>query len=56
MELNIKIIEAIICVAFTNEVPKTVKELDLMSEGAFHENNGLAELILKEGMRILKMD
>ena len=28
-------IEAIVCVAFTNEIPKTEKELDLMSENAF---------------------
>ena len=35
-----KSIEGFICVAFTNEVPQTVKELDLMSKNAFHENNG----------------
>ena len=27
-------IEAIVCVAFTNEIPKTVKELDLMTKDA----------------------
>ena len=33
-------IEGFICLAFTNEVPQTVKELDLMSKNAFHEKNG----------------
>ena len=33
-------IEGFICIAFTNEVPQTVKELDLMSKNAFHEKNG----------------
>ena len=33
-------IEGFICIAFCNEVPQTMKELDLMSKNAFHENNG----------------
>ncbi len=33
-------IESFICIAFSNEVPQTMKELDLMSKNAFHENNG----------------
>ena len=33
-------VEGFICVAFCNEVPQTVKELDLMSKNAFHEENG----------------
>ena len=33
-------IEGFICLAFTNEVPQTVKELDLMSKNAFQEKNG----------------
>ena len=33
-------IEGFICIAFTNEVPQTLKELDLMSKNAYHENNG----------------
>ena len=33
-------VEGFICVAFCNEVPQTVKELDLMSKNAFHEKNG----------------
>ena len=33
-------IEGFICIAFSNEVPQTMKELDLMSKNAFHENNG----------------
>jgi len=32
-------IEGFICLAFCNEVPQTVKELDLMSKNAFHEEN-----------------
>ena len=32
-------IESFICIAFSNEVPQTMKELDLMSKNA-HENNG----------------
>ena len=31
-------IEAIVCVAFTNEIPKTVKELDYMSQVACQDN------------------
>lgn len=31
-------IEAIICVAFTNEVPSTVREMDYMSQAACQEN------------------
>ena len=33
-------IEGFICIAFSNEVPQTMKELDLMSKNAFHEKNG----------------
>ena len=33
-------VEGFICVAFCNEVPQTMKELDLMSKNAFHEKNG----------------
>ena len=33
-------IEGFICIAFCNEVPQTMKELDLMSKNAFHEKNG----------------
>ena len=33
-------VEGFICVAFCNEVPQTVKELELMSKNAFHEKNG----------------
>ena len=33
-------IESFICIAFSNEVPQTMKELDLMSKNAFHERNG----------------
>ena len=31
-------IEAIVCVGFTNEVPKTIKELDYMSQVACQDN------------------
>ena len=33
-------IEGFICIAFCNEVPQTMKELDLMSKNAFHEKDG----------------
>ena len=33
-------IEGFICIAFCDDVPQTMKELDLMSKNAFHENNG----------------
>ena len=33
-------VEGFICLAFCNEVPQTMKELDLMSKNAFHEKNG----------------
>ena len=33
-------IEGFICIAFCNEVPQTMKELDLISKNSFHENNG----------------
>ena len=33
-------IEGFICIAFCNDVPQTMKELDLMSKNAFHEKNG----------------
>jgi len=33
-------IEGFICIAFSNEVPQTMKELDLMSKNAYHEKNG----------------
>tara|TARA_X000000368_G_scaffold386666_1_gene346786 strand:- start:1030 stop:1518 length:489 start_codon:yes stop_codon:yes gene_type:complete len=33
-------IEGFICIAFSNEVPQTIKELDLMSRNAYHEKNG----------------
>ena len=33
-------IEGFICIAFCNEVPQTMKELNLMSKNAFHEKNG----------------
>ena len=32
-------VEGFICLAFCNDVPQTMKELDLMSKNAFHENN-----------------
>ena len=32
-------IEGVICFAFTNDVPQTVRELDLMSRVAMYENN-----------------
>tara|TARA_R100000995_G_scaffold82954_1_gene57791 strand:+ start:4396 stop:4896 length:501 start_codon:yes stop_codon:yes gene_type:complete len=38
LEFN-KEIEGIICVAFTNDIPKTVKELDLMSQNAHFKQN-----------------
>ena len=34
-------IHAVMCVAFTNEVPQTVKELDLMSNGVFMKIMGI---------------
>jgi hypothetical protein len=33
-------IEGFICIAFCDDVPQTMKELDLMSKNAFHEKNG----------------
>ena len=33
-------VEGFICLAFCNDVPQTMKELDLMSRNAFHEKNG----------------
>tara|TARA_B100000965_G_scaffold404239_1_gene434436 strand:- start:111 stop:602 length:492 start_codon:yes stop_codon:yes gene_type:complete len=33
-------VEGFICIAFCNEVPQTMKELDLMSKNAYHEDNG----------------
>ena len=33
-------IEGFICIAFCNDVPQTMKELDLMSKNAFHEKDG----------------
>ena len=33
-------VEGFICIAFCNEVPQTMKELDLMSKNAFHEKDG----------------
>ena len=33
-------VEGFICLAFCNDVPQTMKELDLMSKNAFHEKNG----------------
>ena len=32
-------VEGFICLAFCNDVPQTMKELDLMSKNAFHEKN-----------------
>jgi len=32
-------IEGIICIAYTNDVPSSVKELDLMSQNAYLQNN-----------------
>ena len=32
-------VEGIICIALTNEVPHTVKELDLMSQNAYLQKN-----------------
>ena len=34
------VIEGFICIAFCDDVPQTMKELDLMSKNAFHEKNG----------------
>ena len=38
-------IEGFICIAFCNDVPQTMKELDLMSKNAFHENPSLTTSI-----------
>ena len=35
MGFNMKIMSRPICIAFTNDIPKSVRELDMMSELAF---------------------
>jgi len=32
-------IEGVVCVAYTNDIPTSVKELDLMSQNAFYKND-----------------
>ena len=61
-------LHAIICVAFTNDVPTTEKEMDLMSKICYHEDNadtaiaytvwsrkkGAGKLIMDEAQKYMK--